>query len=180
LKGIFTGQKSRFGERDRYSSNTGEVGFQPERGNRYYYDLGDLNGTGAACANFEDRVAAVPANAPPYCGVQADQTRFGTMFTNAALASAITGGATPTFVMTNSNANLAGVGFILANCPNCDFSAQAVGNVDNDAVGDVQWVSSQIIEIAATMCSEEQSVAMNTAVPPGGNALTLNDVTCDN
>src|SRR5499433_3219662 len=39
LKGVFTGQRSYFGERDAYSSFVANIGFAPERGNRYYYQL---------------------------------------------------------------------------------------------------------------------------------------------
>ena len=45
LKAIFTGQKSRFGERDAYSPFLGDIGFSPERGNRYAYDLGGTEPT---------------------------------------------------------------------------------------------------------------------------------------
>jgi len=48
LKAIFTAQKRFFQEKDRFSSLTGEVGFEPERNNRYAYFL-------AASGNIEDR-----------------------------------------------------------------------------------------------------------------------------
>src|SRR5205823_14551332 len=40
-KAIFTAQKAFFQEKDRFSSLTGEVGFEPERNNRYAYYLGN-------------------------------------------------------------------------------------------------------------------------------------------
>src|SRR3954463_16802551 len=43
LKAIFTAQKAFFQEKDRYSSLTGEVGFSPERNNRYAYYLTAAN-----------------------------------------------------------------------------------------------------------------------------------------
>ncbi len=39
LKGAFTAEKSWFAERDAYSESFAEVGFIPERGNRYMYVL---------------------------------------------------------------------------------------------------------------------------------------------
>src|SRR5207302_6125224 len=39
LKAIFTAQKAFFQEKDRFSTLTGEVGFEPERNNRYAYFL---------------------------------------------------------------------------------------------------------------------------------------------
>src|SRR5215470_14129215 len=41
LKAIFTGQRSFFGERDTYSAVAANIGFAPERGNRYDYVLTD-------------------------------------------------------------------------------------------------------------------------------------------
>src|SRR6478752_9747740 len=51
LKAIFTAQKAFFQEKDRFSTLTGEVGFEPERNNRYAYFL---TGTGT----IEDRSAS--------------------------------------------------------------------------------------------------------------------------
>src|SRR5438309_10807434 len=39
LKDVFTAEKAFFQEKDRFSSLTGEVGFEPERNNRYAYFL---------------------------------------------------------------------------------------------------------------------------------------------
>ena len=71
LKAVFTGQKSRFGERDRYSSAIAEIGFAPERGNRYYFDLGDLAGAPSleiGCMQ-PDRKQAAFVGAPGLCGI---------------------------------------------------------------------------------------------------------------
>src|ERR1700737_4185408 len=40
LKSWFTAERSFFQEKDRYSSTSTEIGFSPERGNRYNYQLG--------------------------------------------------------------------------------------------------------------------------------------------
>src|SRR5690242_5457616 len=48
LKSFFTAEKAFFQEKDRFSSLTGEVGFEPERNNRYAYFL-------AATGALEDR-----------------------------------------------------------------------------------------------------------------------------
>ncbi len=39
LKGAFTAEKAWFGEKDTYSESLEEIGFAPERGNRYRYIL---------------------------------------------------------------------------------------------------------------------------------------------
>src|SRR3982074_2455750 len=56
LKAMFTAEKAFFQETDRFSSLTGEVGFAPDRNNRYSYYLG-TTGT------LENRagIAVVPA-----------------------------------------------------------------------------------------------------------------------
>src|SRR6266849_8454536 len=51
LKSMFTAERSFYQEKDRYSNQVDEIGFAPERGNRYIYRLGD-------CAKTEDRSAA--------------------------------------------------------------------------------------------------------------------------
>jgi type IV pilus assembly protein PilA len=181
LKGVFSGQKSRFGERDRYSSALGETGFSPERGNRYWYDLGMLDGTYGACDMLEDRSVAAP---PPdtYCGVRADIARYGNNFIEANLMTGLADRSVAMFVSAGQNANIAddSIGYDITLCPACDFTARAIGNVDNDTRSDEHWVSSQFIEVAAGgMCAESALIANMTAFQPGSPATTLNDVTCD-
>src|SRR3982074_730659 len=48
LKSMFTAQRSFYQEKDRYSIYVDEIGFSPERGNRYGYSLG-------GCAVYEVR-----------------------------------------------------------------------------------------------------------------------------
>src|ERR1700687_4530042 len=52
LKAGFTVQKASVQEKDRFSSLTGEVGFEPERNNRYAYFL-------AATGALEDRTTSI-------------------------------------------------------------------------------------------------------------------------
>ena len=40
LKSLFTAQRSQYQEHDKYLTLVGELGFSPERGNRYYYQHG--------------------------------------------------------------------------------------------------------------------------------------------
>lgn len=187
LKGIFTGQKARFGERDRYSGVLGEVGFQPERGNRYEYDLGNDIGDGmaapGACPMVEDRTN-LTVMSDIYCGVTADIARYGAQYTSATLAAGrATGQATPSFMTSvEGNVDIGATllpGYDITVCPMCDFVALAVGNVDNDGASDVQYTSSQFQEYANTMCAEAASQATNTAIQPGAVGNTKNDVSCD-
>src|SRR4030081_675001 len=73
LKAVFTAQKAFFQEKDRFSSLTGEVGFEPERNNRYAYFL-------AATGTIEDRTNSVIAQATTYTGIQVDVFKYGSNF----------------------------------------------------------------------------------------------------
>src|SRR2546425_12605122 len=61
LKAIFTAQKAFYQEKDRFSTLTGEVGFEPERNNRYAYFL-------AATGTIEPRTAATLLQAATFTG----------------------------------------------------------------------------------------------------------------
>src|SRR6516162_3258833 len=74
LKAAFTGQRSFFGERDAYSPFAANIGFAPERGNRYDYMLDDaacvwqVRGAGAinpATANTETCIEGDSGRYPP-------------------------------------------------------------------------------------------------------------------
>ena len=183
LKAVFTGQKSRFGERDRYSDNIGEIGFAPERGNRYSYEIGYSDGTSAgstglavACMQVEERMTAVAVlPGTGACGILADEFRY-----QMSIFPAGMGGVGRTDVMytvtTSGGMNLAdnAIGYALADCPLCDFGARAIGNVDNDEGSDEFFVSSQFINTAAAGCAEA-----TTNEQPGGSVNVRNDVNCD-
>jgi type IV pilus assembly protein PilA len=182
LKAVFTGQKSRFGERDRYADQIGEIGFAPERGNRYAYEIGDSTGMVAAsagatvaCANVEDRASAIATftGTGGACGVLADVFRY----QSSIVPSVVTGLTAATFMAsTTGPADLANnsVGFNLATCPLCDFGARAVGNIDNDTGADIFFVSSQFTTTAASACAEATANEQ-----PGGSVNVRNDVNCD-
>ncbi len=182
LKAVFTGQKSRFGERDRYSNLIGEIGFAPERGNRYWYDLGLDDGSavcGAANSEVRDMEMAVsPAGGA--CGVLADVFRYGAMEFDPAQLMDLIGEGAPLLVSPTMAAALAYgmVGYDMDNCPQCDFNAEAVGQIDND-LGDDKWfISSQFLsQAAATMCSE--SIPVDMQEQPGASVNVRNDVNCD-
>ena len=72
LKGLFVGQRTRFADADAYSPLIGEIGFAPERGNRYTYDLGRptlaaTTGLVPSCTTMEVRSAAI-TTIKPTCG----------------------------------------------------------------------------------------------------------------
>ena len=63
LKALFTAERAWFAERDRWSDNLQEVGFEPEPGTRYNYCLGApcLPCTRAGCKKFSE----IPNPCPP-------------------------------------------------------------------------------------------------------------------
>src|SRR4029077_19826099 len=70
LKAIFTAQKAFFQEKDRFSTLTGEVGFEPERNNRYAYFL-----TGGTPA-MEGRTTSTITQATTYNGIEVDTFKY--------------------------------------------------------------------------------------------------------
>jgi len=176
LKALFTGQRSRFGERDRYSSAIAEIGFAPERGNRYLYDLGDITGVAGSCTATEDRSTAIVAPGS-YCGVQGDRLRYGSLYTDALLNGGVTGAGTVSFIPSQGGGTALAsnnVGYILSLCPACDFAARARGNIDNDSGSDEWYLSSQFIDLSAAVCSEQTN-----GEQPGASVNSRNDVSCD-
>src|ERR1700681_2496125 len=66
LKAIFTAQKAYFQEKDKFSSFTGDIGFSPERNNRYAYFLD------SGAGSLEQRTGTQVANAATYTGIGVD------------------------------------------------------------------------------------------------------------
>jgi len=181
LKAVFTGQKSRFGERDRFSSLIAEIGFAPERGNRYLYDLGPVVGGFGACGagTLEPRTAPTVV-AGSYSGVEADIQRYpGTTYVSANLvANAGSAGAMTWAVSGGSVTPIANgtVGYDILVCPQCDFAACAIGNIDNDIASDLWYIGSQFSVVAAGACSE--ATPANSQEQPGASVNAKNDVSC--
>jgi type IV pilus assembly protein PilA len=189
LKAIFSAQKANFPINQGYWSDIGGIGFSPERGNRYHYDLGatsmtiaDGANTRCAVANFQMRDTAVIAGMDGDCGVGVDSARHGANFVDATIDAIATTG-TATFVSENTNAALAvtvsGVNGMA--CPSCDFAARAKSNIDNDARADEWFISSQTIETGGTVtgCSTIMTVALMNAYTSGTPAITNDDVCSD-
>jgi type IV pilus assembly protein PilA len=113
LKAVFTAQKAFFQEKDRFSTLTGEVGFEPERNNRYAYFL-------APGTTVELRDTTTIVQATTYTGIAVDTFKY-----TSALAQAYAD------TVCNSKAGVLG-------SPATRFDAVAIGNVDADALVD-QW-----------------------------------------
>lgn len=187
LKAIFTAQKARFATDDRYVGDIALIGFSPERSNRYQYEIaGMADGTaGGTCdmLQIRDMDAITPGE---LCGIEADSNRFGMAFNGAAIGALMGYQTVPSmYVSINTTPNLTmgpgveGNGAGPNGCPQCDFAAVATGQIDNDDVADVQWVSSQVLHVAfVANCAELANEGMG-AITPGSIAQTIEDVACD-
>lgn len=186
LKAIFSAQKANFPQLNGYWSDIGGIGFAPERGNRYRYDLGATattvaGGTNAVCAtaNLQDRTGALGAAAAGTCGVTADIARHGDQLNEMNLSGLGGFAAAPmALLMEGTNDDLmAAPGVNGDMCPACDFAAVAQSNIDNDSRADVWWVSSQTIETAAvTGCPGDMTILLMNAYTSGTPAVVQDDV----
>ena len=171
LKSIFTGQKSLFAEKDRYSDAIGEIGFAPERGNRYAYTLIAAALTDATAENRATNIA-IPGAAVN--GVSVDQARFPTQ-AKYPLAASTMGTASWLPTVTGMSVPTSAIGGIVGTCPLCSFSASGTGNIDNETAGlDFQTVTSEFVSITLTGCSDLQD-----KLAPGAAGSMKNDVACD-
>jgi type IV pilus assembly protein PilA len=119
LKSAFTAERSWFMEKDTYSESLEEIGFMPERGNRYRYYLsarGDMLIPGAADGGWHSNLAA---------DLQKDLITG-----NAALQAGVPAGLL-------SEAGIKGT------CPQCNVTIIAVGNIDSHATADVWSISTE-------------------------------------
>jgi type IV pilus assembly protein PilA len=121
LKAIFVAERAYMQERDTFSKSVVDIGFSPERGNRYAYYVGAVTGC-------EARATAVPV-AGTAC-IQVDTFKYG---------ASVTAEPAPAFspsVQTETQPQY--------------FTATAAGNIDNDPSLDLWSVSSESRAAAAT------------------------------
>ena len=133
LKSIYTSELSYFHEKDAYSAYINEIGFAPERNNRYAYRT-------QAGGTIEARSAATLASSTSYVGIAADTFKF-TLIP-----------ADPPFVG-SARVTAPSVG-------TTSFAVVAVSDLDNGGTADSWYVSSTTWGDTATCGnSETKSVA---------------------
>ncbi|MDP3232046.1 MAG: hypothetical protein Q8N26_04675 [Myxococcales bacterium] len=118
LKGAFSAERSFFAEKDTFSVVINEIGFSPERGNRYLYA-------------FSSEGELLEPGKPPigHVGVKPDSSRHPHVDV-AALERAI------------PDALWDDVG-ITGTCPECSITIVAAGNIDDDDTIDVWSISTK-------------------------------------
>src|SRR5262245_28242590 len=126
LKSLFTSQKSYYQEYDAYRTNLKDIGFAPERGNRYIY----RNGT---CGAPLSRAAVTEPTGLAFDCITVDTFKIGGAATS---APAYNGNSAPTTVV--------GVDPGESACPGCEFMATATGNIDSETTGFDSWFVSSV------------------------------------
>ncbi len=162
LKGWFTTERSFIQEKDRYSEDLAEIGYAPERGNRYAYRFG---AAGTWLARGAPGTSAITGDT----NIEVDTFKFvGTVAqpAAAAIAGAWTGAGTDP-----SNPGLSGGA---PPCPGCNIDGNAAGQVDNDATGIDTWYIGTKDAVLVPVCGNT-----DTAAPAGVPYLVYNDVDCD-
>ncbi|HVE83895.1 MAG TPA: prepilin-type N-terminal cleavage/methylation domain-containing protein [Myxococcales bacterium] len=169
LKSFFTAEKSFFQEKDTYTEIIGDVGFSPERGNRYAYYAG-----GAPVCQVRAG-PGLPAAAPGENCVEVDTFKYvGATVTPAPKGGAAYGGATggaDPATPPASGCNPVGC----TGCPDCNITMTAAGTVDNEKTGYDSWYVStkDSTSVPAPGCGTAEPV------PAGAPSNIYNDVNCD-
>jgi len=153
LKAMFTAERSFYQEKDKYSIYINEIGFSPERGNRYSYSLGG--------ASVQNRAGTTIVTNAADDAVGIDQLKFPQF----PITQTYKGGSTDP----NATPGVFGV------CPACDFFGTAAGDIDSETKGIDSWYISSKSVTNTPACP----TTGDTASPAGLPYNTYNDVTCD-
>jgi type IV pilus assembly protein PilA len=130
LKGIFTSEKGYFQEKDAFVADFGVVGFSPERGNRFAYDIGNTTP--------QARNSATIANNTSFDYIQVDTFKD----PNAAASPTASSANAATFTPDASHTAVTVPG-IKGTGVFSDFLANATGNLDSDAYYELMGIASQ-------------------------------------
>jgi len=190
LKGWYTSEKSFFQASDAYCENAVQIGFQPERGNRYQYDFGNGGGMHADPASAQGRAAvsvSPPAAAVGFGAFDVDTYQNPSLksepvpaapgkVTFAAEDGTHTqiGAVTIKGIFVNTNADTTTFPTCTAN--NGDFSGVAMGDIDNETTGVDTWV---IGSQGGALTAPNAICPVAGTAQEGQPSNTYNDVDCD-
>jgi len=124
LKSIFTAEKSYAAEKDKYGASFNDIGFEPERGNRYAYYLGAGTPEVRAAATIP---AVTNANV-----IEVDTFKY------------VGSTAQPVFV--------SGTPSLTVGAGATDFTANAAGNIDSELTGLDSWQMSTLSSGVVAKC----------------------------
>jgi type IV pilus assembly protein PilA len=155
LKSLFTAERAFYQEKDRYSIYVNEIGFSPERGNRYYYSLGG--------ASIQSRAGTTLTSNAADDAIGIDQLKYPQFLQP-----------TQPYAKGSTDPN-GGVPGIWGTCASCDFMGIAAGDIDSETKGIDSWFVSSSSVTSTPACP----TTGDTAAPAGLPFNTYNDVTCD-
>ena len=158
MKAIFTAEKAFFQEKDRFSTLTGEVGFEPERNNRYAYFLTNDS------ANIESRAGATIVPQTTYDAIGYDEFKYSS---SPGFNTGIN--TVPTTFCTSSAGDTAPGLFTNTQDSTAAFKATGQGQVDTDTTFDIWTVSSGSRSLSGTCAQPGPN-------PSGEPANDTNDV----
>ena len=153
LKSMFTAERSFYQEKDKYSIYINEIGFSPERGNRYSYSLGG--------ASVQSRTGTTLLSTAADDSVGVDRLKFPQV--------------TVDLQPYKAGATDPGAPGVFGTCPACDFLGTAAGDIDSETKGIDSWYISSKSVTNVPACP----ATGDTASPAGLPFNTYNDVTCD-
>jgi len=165
LKAMFTAERSYYQEKDAYTTYINAMGFSPERGNRYFYQIG--------VSSPQSRAAAQLTVGQGDDGVQVDTAKFNTVPT--AKPAGNWGTITWAPVTGASSPPSGGTPGTNGNCPQCAFAGYATGDIDSETTGIDSWYVSGTDSSAAPACP----ATGGENVPAGAPENVYNDVNCD-
>jgi type IV pilus assembly protein PilA len=158
LKSIFTSQKAYMQEKDTYSSFIAQLGFVPERGNRYHYLL-SAGGTHLVRTGVDVAVAGTDTH------IDVDTAKHGlpaTFTPSAAMATSPNSGTFGTY--TNGTTTRR------------EFVHAAMGNIDADTGTADEWIiASETASVTPSTCTAAAAEMAVSGVPHN----MTNDVNCD-
>ena len=161
LRTWFTAQRSFLSENGRYSEAYGEVGFAPERGNRYAYYFASTR----ACEERKAGGVATPSGAN--C-ISVDAAKY--------KVATLTPDPIPVGISWSTGAgdNPKSPG-LSGPCPGCNIDAFAVADIDNEKGGVDTWhIATKDAKLSTPPCGGDEAV-----IVAGLPMNTFNDVDCD-
>jgi prepilin-type N-terminal cleavage/methylation domain-containing protein len=172
LRALFVRERSYYADKERYTTLASQLGFNPDRGNRYGYSL---SGAAAAATNCEDRSAALAvAGSGGTSAIGPDRFRFRSAAQFEEPTPSAPGVVTWSTLSPGTVLPTSAAGGLFGSCPDtCSFTASAKANLDQDAAIDYQSVSSESQTVAAGRCNPAQA-----SVAPGDSATLFDDVQC--
>ena len=174
LKALGTAEKSYYQENDEYTSCVRNMGFNPERGNRYRYTVNTTRTTAQTnCSTQEARATAAGVTANTDGDILVDVFKY-TQATATPGVAVTYSPVTPSGTDIVVAANLVGV-TPASGGPYTSFGAAAGGNIDGDDETDL-WYISSVASTTAGVCPALVGKDQNTPGLEPKN--TYNDVNC--